>query len=96
MGKLFLFSAAVHGGLYWLVVLAVINSAIAAYYYVRVVVLMFMREPDPGQEPAPISAPSALVIALAVSGTLLLGIFPARLMHVMETAAAAVMNATKL
>src|SRR5581483_6224258 len=45
VGKLFLFSAAVQGGFYWLAVIGVLNSAISLYYYFRVVMVMYMQEP---------------------------------------------------
>ncbi|OQA45625.1 MAG: NADH-quinone oxidoreductase subunit N [Chloroflexi bacterium ADurb.Bin325] len=41
-GKLYVFSGAVQGGMTWLAIVGVINSAIAAYYYLRVTVLMYM------------------------------------------------------
>ncbi|MGC8780339.1 MAG: NADH-quinone oxidoreductase subunit N, partial [Anaerolineae bacterium] len=50
-GKLYVFSAAVEGGLAWLAIVGVLNSALAAYYYLRVTVSMFMAE-----EPAPAAA----------------------------------------
>ncbi len=49
MGKFYVFAAGLKAGLYWLVLLALINSAIAAYYYLKVVYYMFMR--DPGRLP---------------------------------------------
>ena len=58
----------------WLTVIAVLNSAIAAYYYLRVVVYMYMREP----EGAPVAyAPSltgALALVVAVVGIVALGV----------------------
>jgi NADH-quinone oxidoreductase subunit N len=58
-------------------VIAVLNSAIAAYYYLRVVVYMYMREPD--GEPLAV-APSfagGLALAIALVGIVLLGVIPA-------------------
>jgi NADH-quinone oxidoreductase subunit N len=46
-GKLYVFSAAVQGGMAWLAVIGMLNSAIAAYYYLRVTVTMYMAEPAP-------------------------------------------------
>jgi NADH-quinone oxidoreductase subunit N len=79
-GKLYVFTAAVEAGLYWVTVIGLLNSVVAAYYYLRVMVYMYMREPVAG---SPIAVPmrSALVNAaliLAAVGVLLLGIFPAR------------------
>lgn len=47
-GKWFIFRAAMDSGFYWLTILAFINSVIGAYYYLRVLVFMYMREPQPG------------------------------------------------
>ena len=52
-GKLYVFGAAVNGGLTWLAIIGVLNSAISAYYYLRVIVTMYMAEP--AVEPAPIT-----------------------------------------
>jgi NADH-quinone oxidoreductase subunit N len=47
-GKLYVFSSAVDAQLYWLVVLGLVNSVLGAYYYLKVMVYMYMREPRPG------------------------------------------------
>lgn len=77
-GKLYVFRAAIDAQLYWLVILGLLNSILGAYYYLRVMVYMYMREPVPG---APIATPmqsgfvaSALVIAAVL--VLALGIVP--------------------
>jgi len=77
-GKLFVFGAAIDAELYALVVIGLLNSILGAYYYLRVLVYMYMREPIPG---APIATPMrsgfvtvALVIAALL--VLLLGILP--------------------
>jgi NADH-quinone oxidoreductase subunit N len=77
-GKLYVFSAAVDSGLNVLVVIGLLNSVIGAYYYLRVMVYMYMREPEPG---APIATPmrSGFVIAailLAAVLVLAFGILP--------------------
>ncbi len=51
--KLYVFGAAVNGGLVWLVVIGGLNSAVSAYYYLRVIVSMYMQEP--AAEPGPIT-----------------------------------------
>jgi NADH-quinone oxidoreductase subunit N len=73
-GKLFVFKAAVDGGLYWLAVLGLINSIIGAYYYLKVLVYMYMREPKPG---APIAEPMRsgyVATALIIAAVFVLGI----------------------
>lgn len=74
IGKYKLFAAAVESGLSWLAVVGVIASAVSAYYYLRVVVFMFMREPQKeNQFDGIVLNPTLVVIALLV---FLLGIFP--------------------
>ena len=53
-GKWFVFRAAMDGGFYWLTILALANSVLGAYYYLRVLVYMYMREPSAG---APVATP---------------------------------------
>lgn len=85
-GKLFLFSAAIQQEFYWLVVLAVIASAIGIYYYLRVMVVMFMQDSGGDSLPIPISPLARVVIAIMVAGTLFLGIFPGSILHLASEA----------
>ena len=87
MGKLFLFSAALEKEMYWLVILALIASAIGVYYYLRVIVFMFMRSSQ-GESRAAVVVPvcSRLTIVTMVIGTLLLGLFPEALLELIRTA----------
>lgn len=87
MGKLFLFSAAVQGEFYWLVVLAVVASAIGVYYYLRVIVVMFMHEEQGDTLSFSISPLSRIVVVIMVAGTLFLGIFPGSILELARTAA---------
>jgi len=86
MAKFYIFSGAVKHGLLWLVVIAVINSVISAYYYLRVVKVMWVGEPASKTK---IPSSGALRFALAISclGVLLLGIIPGYLMKLAELAA---------
>jgi len=75
-GKLYLFNAAVQAGWTWLAIVAVINSVVSAYYYLRVTVVMFMADSDEQsfvRSPLPQSV--NLTLTLAVLGTLLFGLF---------------------
>ncbi len=79
--KFYVFSAAVKANLIWLTLIGVVNSAIGAYYYLRVIVVMYMRE---SRKPVPIApVPFGLGLALAVSiaATLYLGILPDRVLQ---------------
>jgi NADH-quinone oxidoreductase subunit N len=88
VGKFYVFSAAVRAGYLWLTVVAVLNSALAAYYYLRVVVYMYMREP----EGVPVAyAPSfagALALVVALVGIVALGVVPAPFVDLAQAAVA--------
>ena len=76
-GKFYIFKAALDSNLVWLTVLGLLNSVVAAYYYLRVLVVMYMKEPHSSDEPLPAAGP-ALTIAVVGCAivTLVLGIFP--------------------
>ncbi len=79
VAKFQVFSAALNGGYVWLTVIAVLNSVVAVYYYLRLVVVMYMREPRDGDarsEPHPGWSYALAALTLAVASTLQLGIFP--------------------
>ncbi|HEX2711703.1 MAG TPA: NADH-quinone oxidoreductase subunit N [Candidatus Acidoferrales bacterium] len=80
LGKLYVFDAALKSHLVWLAVLLAINSVIGAYYYLRVVVVMYMREPQQQWAPAPIPRALGLVLLLTAAGTIYLGLFPGAVM----------------
>jgi len=87
--KWFVFRAAIDGGLYWLAGLGFVNSVIGAYYYLRVLVYMYMREPAAG---APVAIPMRsgyVTTALLVSAILVvvLGLTPAHYLDVALEAA---------
>ncbi len=77
MGKLYVFSAAVDAGWVWLAVLAMLNSVISAYYYLRVVVNMYMKEPE---KEAVVASRSPWTVSLALwltaLGTIFMGVIP--------------------
>jgi len=86
MAKFYIFSGAVQHGLLWLVVIAVINSVISAYYYLRVVKVMWLGEPV-SEEKVPSSGALRLALSLSCLGVLLLGIVPGLVMRLAEIAA---------
>ena len=87
-GKFYIFKAALDANLVWLTVLGLLNSAVAAYYYLRILVVMYMREPGESVESLP-AAGALLQIAVYGSavGTLLLGIFPSLVLDFANRAA---------
>jgi NADH-quinone oxidoreductase subunit N len=86
MAKFYIFSGAVQHGLLWLVVIAVINSVISAYYYLRVVKVMWLGEPV-SEEKVPSSGALRLALALSILGVLFLGVIPGFVMRLAEIAA---------
>lgn len=78
-GKVRLFYIAVIGGHAWLAVLGVLASVASAYYYLRVVVTMYMRDPSPeaAEQPVPsMATPNALVLTVGAVGLFVFAIFP--------------------
>lgn len=76
-GKFYIFQAALDANLVWLTVLGLLNSAVAAYYYLRIIVVMYMHEP--GESTAtlqPLSGGVQAALWGSALGTLVLGIFP--------------------
>lgn len=89
IGKFFVFKAAIEKDLLWLAVVGVVNSLVSLGYYLRVVYVLYMREPVEHEPPLPLAAESRLVLILCGLGVLALGIFPARLWQIAQAAARA-------
>jgi NADH-quinone oxidoreductase subunit N len=90
--KFYVFSAALQANLVWLTIIGVINSAVAAYYYLRVVVLMYMREPKVETVVAPIPASLGVALAVSLAATLYLGILPNRILEYASRSVAGLMR----
>jgi len=73
----------------WLAVLLGLNSVIAAYYYLRVIVTMYFHAGAEDWRPAPMPLAVGLVVFLAAAGTLYLGIFPDQIMYFANLGASA-------
>ncbi len=89
VGKLLVFTAGWRGGYAWLALVGVLFSAVAAFFYLRVVAVMFFREPGEaaeGVELAEISAGSWIVLVVCALATLVLGIFPQPIIDVFDHA----------
>lgn len=84
IGKYVVFQAAVEADQWLLLIVGVVNAAIAAYYYLRVMVTMYMRDPEDDEMPLPVSAGMATVMILAVVGVLYLGIMPGRFLELVQ------------
>jgi NADH-quinone oxidoreductase subunit N len=87
LAKYYVFTAALSASatahttaLVWLTIIGVINSAVASYYYLRLIVVMYMREPAVAEEPAPASASMRLALVIAATATIWLGVVPGRVL----------------
>jgi NADH-quinone oxidoreductase subunit N len=81
-GKFYVFKAALDAHLVWLTVLGLLNSAVAAFYYLRVIVVMYMHEPGESTESLqPLGAGLKAAIWISAVATLILGIFPAHVLN---------------
>ncbi len=82
-GKFYIFKAALDANLVWLTILGLLNSAVAAYYYLRILVVMYMREPGEATNNMD-EAPFALRVTVWASAlaTLVLGVMPGLLLDV--------------
>jgi NADH-quinone oxidoreductase subunit N len=81
--KFYVFSAALQGDhpLVGLVIIGVLNSGVAAYYYLRVIVVMYMREPRGDAPVAPIPPGLGIALGLSLAVTIYLGILPGRVLE---------------
>ena len=90
IGKFYLLMAAVNAGLAWLAIVGLVFAAVSAFYYLRVVMVMYMREPSSDQEletRLTLSPTATVVLACAVAGVVVLGIYPGPLVSVTTSAA---------
>ncbi|MCU1300094.1 MAG: dehydrogenase subunit [Candidatus Sulfotelmatobacter sp.] len=74
--KFYVFSAAVKANLIWLTIIGVLNSGVGAYYYLRIIVMMYMRESRKEVPVIPIPFALRVAIASCMAVTIYLGIFP--------------------
>src|SRR6185436_17485783 len=85
MGKILVFGAAIDQGYHVLVVIGVLNTAVSAYYYLRLIIVMFFGERITAWTAPRIPASAAVALALTVLGVIYLGVFPGRLINAFQT-----------
>jgi NADH-quinone oxidoreductase subunit N len=87
-GKFYVFKAALDANLVWLTVLGLLNSAVAAYYYLRILVVIYMKEPDSSMDDlSDAGAATKIAVYGSAIGTLVLGIFPSFILDFASKAA---------
>ena len=85
IGKVMVFRAALDQGYYVLVVIGVLNTAVSAYYYMRLIIVMFFRERTSAWDAPRIPASIGLALVITVLGVLYLGLFPGRVLNALRT-----------
>lgn len=95
-GKFYVFTSALQAGHAWLAVIGLLNSGVACFYYLKLLASVYSRpeaassmvalEGSPAKDR--VSAPAGVALALAASATLILGIFPGRILHLADYASA--------
>ncbi|MBV8049648.1 MAG: NADH-quinone oxidoreductase subunit N [Acidobacteriaceae bacterium] len=90
--KFYVFSAALQAKLVGLVIIGVINSAVASYYYLRVIVVMYMRDAREAVPISPVPAGLGLALAISVIATIYLGVLPGRVLDYAARTSAAWMH----
>jgi NADH-quinone oxidoreductase subunit N len=90
VSKFFIFRSAVQAGLVWLAVAGVLFSAISAYFYLRVIMVMYMNEPKGSIE---LTTSPSLALALAISATavIVIGVYPTDLLNFARASIAGIM-----
>jgi NADH-quinone oxidoreductase subunit N len=90
IGKLLVFQAGVASGLTWLVVIGVLSSVIAAFFYLRIAATMFLEEPDLARGLPIVTTGLSAGVSVSATLVLFLGIYPQNFLQIAETAAALV------
>ncbi|HEX5773872.1 MAG TPA: NADH-quinone oxidoreductase subunit N [Geomobilimonas sp.] len=86
VGKFYLFSAALKSGYVWLVVIGVLNSAASVYYYLRVMVYMYMKDPVEEFDWMKLSPAVLLSITISVVGVIVPGVVPSIILQLAQKA----------
>jgi NADH-quinone oxidoreductase subunit N len=86
--KFYVFSSAMQQNLVGLVIIGVLNSAVAAYYYLRIIVVMYMREPRQEVAVPPIPLGLGVALSLSLAATIYLGVYPGPVLEYANRSAA--------
>jgi NADH-quinone oxidoreductase subunit N len=85
--KFYVFNAAVKTNLIWLTIIGVVNGGIGAYYYLRIIVMMYMRESRKEVPVTPVPIALGFALACCLAATIYLGIFPNRVLQFAQDSA---------
>jgi NADH-quinone oxidoreductase subunit N len=90
--KFYVFSAALQANLVGLTIIGVLNSAVGAYYYLRIIVVMYMREAREELPETPVSPALGAALAISVAATLYLGLLPGKVLEYASRSAAQLLH----
>ncbi|MBE9485569.1 MAG: NADH-quinone oxidoreductase subunit N [Chloroflexi bacterium] len=79
--KFYVFAGAIKAGYIWLAIIGVMNSAVSLYYYLRVMVCMYFKDPQEDFSWVTMNAATTISIVIALAGVLLLGVLPGPFME---------------
>jgi len=85
--KFYVFSAALQSNLVALTIIGVINSAVGAYYYLKIIVMMYMREAREDVPVLPVPVSLGLALAITLGATIYLGVLPGRVLGIAQRSA---------
>jgi NADH-quinone oxidoreductase subunit N len=85
IGKIMVFRAALDQGYFLLVVIGVLNTAVSAYYYLRLIIVMFFRERTTAWSAPRIPASIGVALVITILGVFYLGLFPGRIINALQT-----------
>lgn len=92
-GKFYVFAAALEADHVWLAVIGLINSGVACFYYLKLLASIYAKPEDEAAQDASsvvpaerIGVPAGIGLTLAAAATLMLGIFPGRVLHLANNA----------
>ena len=89
-GKFYIFTTAINQGFVWLIVIAVLNSLISVYYYLRVVIYMYMKPLEEEIEFSPMELPAKVALTVCVYAVLHLGVLPGNFITLAREAVSAI------
>ncbi|HZY42872.1 MAG TPA: NADH-quinone oxidoreductase subunit N, partial [Anaerolineae bacterium] len=88
IGKYYLFLSAIEARLYWLAIIGVLTSVVSAFFYLRVIVDMFMREAEPNREDMPVNyRPLNFTVNASALIVIVLGVIPMSVLSMVQLAA---------
>jgi NADH-quinone oxidoreductase subunit N len=90
--KFYVFSAALQANLVGLTIIGVLNNAVGAYYYLRIIVVMYMREARAELPAIPVSPALGAAIGISIAATLYLGLLPGRVLEYASRSAAELLH----